>query len=126
MTFQTVAAPPASNPDSTGTRTDSWSHAAPPVAPSTGPSPLAVALTLAFVIALVFVAQLLFAKKEAGAANGNAVVVTDVQMPFGSMVIFMVKWALASIPAMVILMIVGTILASTLGVLLLGVGAMFR
>jgi len=31
------------------------------------------------------------------------VVVTDINMPFGSMVWFMVKWTLASIPAMLIL-----------------------
>ena len=31
------------------------------------------------------------------------VVVTDIQMPFVSMVVFMVKWALAAIPAFLIL-----------------------
>jgi len=31
------------------------------------------------------------------------VVVTDVRMPFWSMVVFMVKWTVAAIPAMVIL-----------------------
>jgi hypothetical protein len=31
------------------------------------------------------------------------VVVTDIRMPFGSMVTFMVKWAIASIPAAIIL-----------------------
>lgn len=31
------------------------------------------------------------------------VVVTDIRMPFGSMVAFMVKWTLASIPAFIIL-----------------------
>ena len=31
------------------------------------------------------------------------VVVTDIQMPFISMVVFMVKWALAAIPALFIL-----------------------
>ena len=31
------------------------------------------------------------------------VVVTDIQMPFISMVVFMVKWALAAIPALLIL-----------------------
>src|SRR5712691_4472408 len=35
------------------------------------------------------------------------VIVTDVHMPFGSMVTFMVKWAIASIPAMMILAIIG-------------------
>ena len=29
--------------------------------------------------------------------------VHDIKMPFGSMVVFMVKWALASIPALIIL-----------------------
>jgi hypothetical protein len=31
------------------------------------------------------------------------VVVMDIRMPFGSMVAFMVKWAIAAIPAMIIL-----------------------
>ena len=35
--------------------------------------------------------------------NGKNVVVTDIRMPFGSMVVFMVKWASAAIPALVIL-----------------------
>ena len=35
------------------------------------------------------------------------VIVTDVQIPFGSMVILMVKWAIASLPAMIILAIIG-------------------
>lgn len=33
----------------------------------------------------------------------SAVVVTDIQMPFWSMVIFMVKWAVAAIPAVLLL-----------------------
>ncbi len=33
----------------------------------------------------------------------QAVVVTDIRMPFFSMVIFMVKWAIAAIPAFLIL-----------------------
>jgi len=35
------------------------------------------------------------------------VTVTDVNMPFGSMVRFMVKWAFAAIPALIILFLVG-------------------
>jgi len=35
--------------------------------------------------------------------NSKEVVVTDIRMPFGSMVVFMVKWAIAAIPALVIL-----------------------
>lgn len=38
----------------------------------------------------------------AGPSESLRVVVTDVHMPFGSMVIFMIKWAFASIPAMLI------------------------
>jgi hypothetical protein len=37
------------------------------------------------------------------------VVVTDVHMPFSSMVIFMVKWAIAAIPAFLILVVIGAI-----------------
>jgi hypothetical protein len=36
----------------------------------------------------------------------QSVVVTDVRMPFWSMVVFMVKWAIAAIPAMIILVFV--------------------
>jgi len=42
------------------------------------------------------------------------VVVTDVQMPFGSMVVFMIKWAIATIPAAIILFILGAILMGIL------------
>src|ERR1017187_6788332 len=34
------------------------------------------------------------------------VVVTDIQMPFWSMVVFMVKWAVAAIPAFIMLVII--------------------
>lgn len=33
----------------------------------------------------------------------NEVVITDIKMPFFSMVTFMVKWAIAAIPAIIIL-----------------------
>jgi hypothetical protein len=36
--------------------------------------------------------------------------VTDIRMPFGSMVVFMVKWAVASIPAFIILVVLGALL----------------
>jgi hypothetical protein len=39
----------------------------------------------------------------------NEVVVTDIKMPFGSMIVLMVKLAIATIPAMIILSAVGTI-----------------
>jgi hypothetical protein len=42
-------------------------------------------------------------------------------MPFGSMVTFMVKWALASIPAIIILFILGVVLAGILAGIGMGV-----
>lgn len=41
--------------------------------------------------------------------------VVDVSMPFGSMVLFMVKWAIASIPALLILVALGMIVAALVG-----------
>jgi hypothetical protein len=39
----------------------------------------------------------------------DQIVVTDIRMPFGSMVVFMVKWALAAIPALAILIVIGAV-----------------
>jgi hypothetical protein len=35
--------------------------------------------------------------------NHREVIVTNIKMPFLSMVVFMIKWAIASIPAIIIL-----------------------
>lgn len=43
------------------------------------------------------------------------VVVTDIQMPFMSMVVFMVKWVIAAIPAMIILAMVGALFTAIFG-----------
>ena len=40
----------------------------------------------------------------------NRVVVVDVQMPFFSMVGFMVKWSIAAIPAFLILLFIGAVI----------------
>ncbi|MDX1824325.1 MAG: hypothetical protein R3354_06385 [Thiohalomonadales bacterium] len=50
------------------------------------------------------------------------VVVTDIRMPFLSMMIFMIKWVIASIPAFIILSIMGGIVTAILGVLMRGMG----
>lgn len=50
------------------------------------------------------------------------VTVVDFDMPFGSMVVFMVKWAIAAIPAPIILIVVGGIAGVSLAGLL-GAGA---
>ena len=38
--------------------------------------------------------------------EGMPVQITDIDMPFGSMIMFMVKWALAAIPAIIIFWVV--------------------
>ncbi len=43
---------------------------------------------------------------SAAPAVTNPVTVVDIRMPFGSMVVFMIKWVLASIPAFIILWII--------------------
>lgn len=45
------------------------------------------------------------------------VVVVDIRIPFMSMVILMVKWAIAAVPALFILIFIGGLLATALGML---------
>jgi hypothetical protein len=52
---------------------------------------------------------------EDGTAGSRSVIVTDIRMPFGSMVAFMIKWAIASIPAAVLLAVLGAVLVAILG-----------
>jgi hypothetical protein len=54
--------------------------------------------------------------------NENQVTIVDVKMPFLSMVIFMVKAAIASIPAFIILAIIGAIVFAVLGGIFGGMG----
>ena len=42
----------------------------------------------------------------------NEIVVVDIKITFWSMVTLLVKWALASIPAIIILFVIGTILST--------------
>jgi len=46
--------------------------------------------------------------------------ITDVDMPFGSMVVFILKWTLASIPAMIILVVLGAVMVGIFGGLIAG------
>jgi hypothetical protein len=46
--------------------------------------------------------------------QNTQVTVVDIKMPFWSMVVFMVKWAVAAIPAFIILAVFGTILTSVM------------
>lgn len=50
------------------------------------------------------------------------VIVTDIRMPFMSMVIFMVKWVIASIPAFIILSVIGAVIMGILSSLMGGMG----
>ncbi len=50
------------------------------------------------------------------------VVVTDVSMTFGSMIVFMIKWALASVPAMLILSIIGFLVGMVFFALIAALG----
>jgi len=47
--------------------------------------------------------------------RAHPVHITDVQMPFASMVGFMVKWAIAAIPAFLILFVLFMVLGGVLG-----------
>ena len=51
----------------------------------------------------------------------KSVHVKSFNMPFGDMVMFMVKWAIASIPAFIILFIIGAIFTTIFGVSLLSI-----
>jgi hypothetical protein len=43
------------------------------------------------------------------------IVITDISMSFNSMVVFMVKWVIASIPAFIILFLIGGLVVGMLG-----------
>lgn len=45
------------------------------------------------------------------------VVVTDIKIPIWSMVILMVKWAIAAIPAVIILMLLAALISTLLGMI---------
>jgi len=47
--------------------------------------------------------------------HGDRVTVVDIEMPFWSMVVFLVKLAIAAIPAMIILWVLGVFLTLLLG-----------
>lgn len=47
--------------------------------------------------------------------SASNVTVIDIKMPFLSMVIFMVKWVIASIPALIILVFLGSLVSMLLG-----------
>ena len=56
-------------------------------------------------------------KQEQQKIEDKTVHVKSFDMPFGDMVIFMVKWALASIPAFIILALIGALFFALFGAL---------
>jgi hypothetical protein len=48
------------------------------------------------------------------------VVVTDIKIPFWSMVVLMVKWVVAAIPAVIILMLIAALVSFALSMLIGG------
>ena len=47
----------------------------------------------------------------------NSVIITDITIPFSSMVVFMVKWVFASIPAMIIFSVVAALVMAVMSLL---------
>jgi hypothetical protein len=56
------------------------------------------------------------------ANNVQEIVVTDIRIPFISMVVLLVKWSLAAIPAMIILVSIAVAISLVLGGLFGGLG----
>jgi len=54
------------------------------------------------------------------ADDRREVVVTDIKIPFWSMVVLMVKWAVAAIPAVIILMLLVAAISVMFGMILGG------
>ena len=52
----------------------------------------------------------------------NEVTIVDIKMPFGSMVVFMVKTAIAAIPAVIILALIFALLGAIFGGIFGGLG----
>ncbi len=51
----------------------------------------------------------------------NKVVVTNIKIPFWSIIVLMIKWSIAAIPAMIILTVIYFLLAGLFGLLSLGI-----
>tara|TARA_B100001013_G_C24308369_1_gene323679 strand:+ start:174 stop:410 length:237 start_codon:yes stop_codon:yes gene_type:complete len=60
-------------------------------------------------------------EKKTDPKNIQPVKIKDFDMPFGSMVSFMIKWVLASIPAIMILCLIGIIIVAIFGSILVSI-----
>jgi len=55
-------------------------------------------------------------------AKGNSVTLSDIDVPFRRIVMILVKWSIASIPAMIILMLLAVVISALMAGLLGVVG----
>jgi hypothetical protein len=53
---------------------------------------------------------------------GNLVTTRDIDVPFWRIVMILVKWSIASIPAMIVLMLLASLIAAIVGVIMAGLG----
>jgi hypothetical protein len=53
---------------------------------------------------------------------GNLVTIRDIDVPFWRIVMILVKWSIASIPAMIVLMLLASLIAAIVGVIMAGLG----
>ena len=51
----------------------------------------------------------------------NKVTIVDIDIPFGKLIVFIIKWMLASIPAIIIFMIIMAIISAIFGGILTGI-----
>jgi hypothetical protein len=54
--------------------------------------------------------------------DGNGIIIRDIDVPFWQIVMILVKWGIASVPAMIILMILASLIAALLGIILAALG----
>jgi hypothetical protein len=55
-------------------------------------------------------------------SDGNGIIIRDIDVPFWRIVMILVKWSIASVPAMIILMILASLIAALLGIILAALG----
>jgi hypothetical protein len=55
-------------------------------------------------------------------ADGNPVTVREIDVPFWRIVVILMKWTVASIPAMIVLTFLATLIAAFLAVIMTAIG----
>jgi len=55
-------------------------------------------------------------------SDGNGITIRDIDVPFWRIVMILVKWSIASVPAMIILMILASLIAAIVGIILAALG----